>query len=147
MTITPEQTNVCVFPPIDPFHVCGNAANLEYRTIRLFYRSENFVCFVLQSGCIPTAVKGVYSYLGIEPNQLTLRLMAKCQAFFFFLVLLTFFSEKTLVFRVTAGFNFSSTSHRTFHSFSWVLIQIPLTNSLENDLNSIYSGFKLIMYK
>ena len=45
---------------IDPFHVCGNAAKLEYRTIRLFYRSANFLCFVLQFGCIPTDVKGVY---------------------------------------------------------------------------------------
>ena len=25
---------------IDPLHVCGNAANLEYRTIRFFYRSR-----------------------------------------------------------------------------------------------------------
>ena len=48
---------------IDPLHVCGNAANLEYRTIRLFYRSENFFCFVLQFGCIPTDVKGVYILL------------------------------------------------------------------------------------
>ena len=28
---------------IDPSHVCGNAAKLEYRTIRLFYRSKNFL--------------------------------------------------------------------------------------------------------
>ena len=35
---------------IDPLHVCGNEANLEYRTIRIFYRSKNFFCFVLQIG-------------------------------------------------------------------------------------------------
>ena len=40
---------------------CGNAANLEYRTIRFVYRRENFFCFVLQIGCIPTDVQGVYS--------------------------------------------------------------------------------------
>ena len=34
--------------------------NLEYRTIRFFYRSENLFCFVLQIGCIPTDVQGVY---------------------------------------------------------------------------------------
>ena len=44
---------------IDPLHVCGNAANLEDKT-RFFYRSENFFCFVLQIGCIPTDVQGVY---------------------------------------------------------------------------------------
>ena len=44
---------------IDPLHICGNAANLEYRTIRFFYRSENFFCFVLQIGCIPTDMQGV----------------------------------------------------------------------------------------
>ena len=46
---------------IDLLHVWGNAAKLEYRTIRLFYRSDNFFCFVLQIGCIPTDVQGVYT--------------------------------------------------------------------------------------
>ena len=32
------------------------AANMEYRTIRFFYRSENLFCFVLQIGCIPRRV-------------------------------------------------------------------------------------------
>ena len=41
---------------IDPLHICGNAANLEYRTI---IKSENLFCFVLQIGCIPTDVQGV----------------------------------------------------------------------------------------
>ena len=38
---------------IDPLHVGGNATNLEYR-------SKNFFWFVLQIGCIPTDVHGVY---------------------------------------------------------------------------------------
>ena len=41
----------------DPLHVCGNAANLEDKTKQIFafnYRS------VLQIGCIPTDVQGVY---------------------------------------------------------------------------------------
>ena len=46
---------------VDPLRVCGNAANLEYRTIRCFSRNENFFSFVLQIGCILTDVKGVYS--------------------------------------------------------------------------------------
>ena len=50
--------SVCI--TIDPLHVCGNAANLEDRTIRFFYRRENFFYFVLQIGCIPTNVQGVY---------------------------------------------------------------------------------------
>ena len=43
---------------IDPLHVCGNAANLEYRTIRLFYRSENLFCFVLSLAAFPQTCKG-----------------------------------------------------------------------------------------
>ena len=38
---------------IDPLRIGGNAANLEYR-------SKNFFWFVLQIGCIPTDVHGVY---------------------------------------------------------------------------------------
>ena len=53
-TVYSEERNT------DPFHVCGNAVNLEYRTIRLFYRIEHLFCFVLQIGCIPTDVRGVY---------------------------------------------------------------------------------------
>ena len=45
-----------------PLPVCGNVANLEYRTIRFFYRSDNFFCFVLQIGCIPTDCKASISY-------------------------------------------------------------------------------------
>ena len=48
-----------IYLSVDPLHVCGNAVNLEYRTIRFFYRSEMFFCFVLQIGCIPTDVQGV----------------------------------------------------------------------------------------
>ena len=53
---------------IDPFHVCGNAAKLEYRTIRFFYRSENSLCFVFQFGCIRTDVKGVYSWEALRQD-------------------------------------------------------------------------------
>ena len=50
-------------------HVCENAANLEYRT-RFFYRSENFFCFVLQIGCIPTDVQGVYIEYALSANAI-----------------------------------------------------------------------------
>ena len=53
-----SENNIC---SLDPLHVSGNAANLKYRAIRFFYRSENFFCFVLQIGCIPTDVQGVYT--------------------------------------------------------------------------------------
>ena len=59
----------CLLSTIDPFHVSGNAANLEYRTIRFFYKSENFFCFVLQIGCIPTVVEGVYGLLSLDQSR------------------------------------------------------------------------------
>ena len=31
--------------PIDTLHVCGNAANLEYRTIRFFLQKQKFLLF------------------------------------------------------------------------------------------------------
>ena len=46
--------------PIDPLYICSNAANLDTEQY-FFYRSENFFCIVLQIGCIPTDVKGVYT--------------------------------------------------------------------------------------
>ena len=54
-------------PPLDPPQ--GKAVNLEYRTIRLFYRSENVLCFVLRFGCIPRDVKGVYCLIGQVENS------------------------------------------------------------------------------
>ena len=61
VTVCVRHFHICVpfsdFLCIDPLHVCGNAANLEYKT-RFFYRSENFFCFVLQIGCIPMMCKG-----------------------------------------------------------------------------------------
>ena len=40
-----------------PLHVCGNAANLEYRTKEIF-ASVKKSCSALQIGCIPTDVQG-----------------------------------------------------------------------------------------
>ena len=56
------QTLARVFArlPNRPLSRLWGCSNLEYRTIRLFYRSENFLCFVLQFGYIPTDVNGVY---------------------------------------------------------------------------------------
>ena len=45
---------------IDPFHVCGNAAKLEDKTKEIFASVKQSYCSVLQIGCIPTDVKGVY---------------------------------------------------------------------------------------
>ena len=45
---------------IDPFHVCGNAAKLEDKTNDIFASVKKSYCSVLQIGCIPTDVKGVY---------------------------------------------------------------------------------------
>ena len=59
---------------IDPLHVCGNAVNLEYRTIRFLYRSDNFFCFVLQIGCIPSDVQGGYR-LQASPRALRFRVL------------------------------------------------------------------------
>ena len=46
---------------INPFHVCGNAAKLEDKTKEIFASVKQSYCSVLQIGCIPTDVKGVYS--------------------------------------------------------------------------------------
>ena len=46
---------------IDPLHVCGNAAKLEDKTKEIFASVKQSYCSVLQIGCIPTDVKGVYS--------------------------------------------------------------------------------------
>ena len=48
------------FFSIDPFHVCGNAAKLEDKTKEIFASVKQSYCSVLQIGCIPTDVKGVY---------------------------------------------------------------------------------------
>ena len=44
----------------DPLHVCGNAANLEDKTKEIFASVKNSYCSVLQIGCIPTDMQGVY---------------------------------------------------------------------------------------
>ena len=46
---------------IDPFHVCRNAAKLEDKTKEIFASVKQSYCSVLQIGCIPTDVQGVYS--------------------------------------------------------------------------------------
>ena len=46
---------------IDPLHTCGNAANLEDKTKEIFASVKNYYCSVLQIGCIPTDVQGVYT--------------------------------------------------------------------------------------
>ena len=46
--------------PIDPFHVCGNAAKLEDKTKEILASVKQSYCSVLQFGCIPTDVKWVY---------------------------------------------------------------------------------------
>ena len=56
-----QYNTIQYYVTIDPLHFCRNAANLEYRTIRFLYRSDNLFCFVLQIDCIPTAVQGVYT--------------------------------------------------------------------------------------
>ena len=45
---------------IDPLHVCGNAANLEDKTKEIFASVKKSYCSVLQIGCIPTDMQGVY---------------------------------------------------------------------------------------
>ena len=45
---------------IEPLHVCENAANLEDKTKEIFTAVKIFYCSVLQIGCIPTDVQGVY---------------------------------------------------------------------------------------
>ena len=47
---------------IDPFHVCGNAAKLEDKTKEIFASVKQSYCSVLQFGCIPIDVKGVYTF-------------------------------------------------------------------------------------
>ena len=47
--------------PIDPLHVCGNAAKLEDKTKEICASVKQSYCSVLQIGCILTDVKGVYS--------------------------------------------------------------------------------------
>ena len=47
---------------IDPFHVCENAAKLEDKTKEICASVKTAYCSVLQFGCIPTEVKGVYLY-------------------------------------------------------------------------------------
>ena len=49
--------------PIDPLHVCGNAAKLEDKTKEIS-TSVKKSCSVLLIGCIPTDVQGVYSKFG-----------------------------------------------------------------------------------
>ena len=50
----------CGFYDIDPLHVCGNAANLEYKTKEMFASVKKYLGSILQIGCIPTDVQGVY---------------------------------------------------------------------------------------
>ena len=54
----PWTPHIFLLRDTNPLHVRGKAANLEDRTIRFFYRSENLFCFVLQIGCIPMMCKG-----------------------------------------------------------------------------------------
>ena len=58
--ITPIDRPYC----IDPFHVCGNAAKLENKTKEIFASAKQSYFSVLQIGCIPTDVKGVYCGMG-----------------------------------------------------------------------------------
>ena len=51
---------------IDPFHVCGNAAKLEYRTIRLFYRRRKFPLF-----CPPVWLHSHRRERGLYQNSLS----------------------------------------------------------------------------
>ena len=53
-------TCTCSLRFIDPFHICGNAAKLEDKTKEIFASVKQSYCSVLQIGCIPTDVKGVY---------------------------------------------------------------------------------------
>ena len=45
---------------IDPLHVRGNAANLEDKTKEIFASVKKSYCSVLQIGCIPADVQGIY---------------------------------------------------------------------------------------
>ena len=45
---------------IDPLHRCGNAVNLEDKTKQIVASVKKSYCSVLQIGCIPTEVQGVY---------------------------------------------------------------------------------------
>ena len=58
------------YKPINPFHICGNAAKLEDKTKGIFASVKQSYCSVqLQIGCIPTDVKGVYTFvLGKSPG-------------------------------------------------------------------------------
>ena len=49
---------------IDPFHVCGNAAKLEYRTIRFFF-TEAKISFVLSSSLatFPQTITAIVMYM------------------------------------------------------------------------------------
>ena len=52
---------------LDPLHVCGNAANLEDKTKEIF-ASVKKSCSVLQIGCIPTDLQGVYLMLFVQQS-------------------------------------------------------------------------------
>ena len=61
LTHAHEAKKCAIAHAIDPFHVCGNAANLEDKTKEIFASVKQSYCSVLQIGCIPTDVKGVYT--------------------------------------------------------------------------------------
>ena len=88
----PWTPHIFLLRDTDPLHVHGNAANLEDRTIRFFYRSENFFCFVLQIGCIPTDVQGVYKRV-FELQTLYLGSLNPSESFLF---CVSFFSSTRL---------------------------------------------------
>ena len=54
---------------IDPLHVCGDAANLEDKTKEIFASVKQSYCSVLQIGCIPTDVQGVYIRINVLAVQ------------------------------------------------------------------------------
>ena len=56
-----NNNNNTVIKYIDPLHVCGNAANLEDRTIRFFLQKRNFLLFCPPDWLHSHDVQGVYS--------------------------------------------------------------------------------------
>ena len=99
---------------IDPFHVCGNAANLEYKTKWIFASVKQSYCPVLQIGCIPTDVQGVYRSCvehiefimlelcgihryGISSRYGTIAAISKFRRKYYFVACLSYFNELALI--------------------------------------------------
>ena len=99
---------------IDPVHVCGNAANLEYKTKWIFASVKQSYCPVLQIGCIPTDVQGVYRSCvehiefimlelcgihryGISSRYGTIAAISKFRRKYYFVACLSYFNELALI--------------------------------------------------